>query len=749
MMDIIINSLYQNKDIFLRELISNASDALDKIRYLALTASELLGEGDSRELDIKVSFDAEAKTLTIRDKGIGMTKQDLIENLGTIAKSGTSAFMEQIAGSESNLIGQFGVGFYSVYLVADKVRVVSKHNDDEQYVWESSADDTFRLALDPRGNTLGRGSEITLFLKDDAKHLLDQNELENLIKRYSEFITFPIYLKKSEEKSFDVEMTEDEKEEARKKRAEEKAAKKDEKPEGEEDEDDDDEEDDDADVPTTKKESRTVWDWNLINSQKAIWTRPTKDVTEEEYNSFYKTITKSGEDPLEKIHFKAEGEIDFKSILYIPKANNPASFEKYYEQVNKLKLYVKKVMIAEQLEDLLPRYLNFIVGVVDSDDLPLNVSRETLQQHKVLKVMGKKLTRKVLEMLRNMAKGSASDAEEGEEEKKKEEKEEVESKESEEKKKNEKYETFWKEFGKNIKLGVIEDGSNRTRLSKLLRFHSSKTEGDKSFTSLEEYVSRMKEWQKDIYFIAGESVETVQKSGFMDKFNKKEVEVLYLIDPLDEYVTQHLSDFDGKKLTAITKEGVKLGDEGEDDEKRMKLYKEKFTPLTKFLKGLYGSKVEKVVVSDRLENAPSMLVTGAYGHSANMERIMKAQAFGDPSRQAYMFSKKTMEINPRHPLIAELLKDVETSGEDAVSVDNKDLSWLLFDTALLNSGFQMEEPQEFSKRMYRLMQKGLSIESLELLEPIPVPVEEPKKADDDEEEDDGEVDFDSDDKDEL
>jgi len=710
MMDIIINSLYQNKDIFLREIISNASDALDKIRYLALSASELLGEGPLRELDIHISANAEDRTLTIRDKGVGMTKQDLIENLGTIAKSGTSAFMEQLAGSESNLIGQFGVGFYSVYLVADKVRVISKNNDDDQWIWESTADENFKVAKDPRGATLGRGTEITLFLKEDASQFLEATTLRDLIKRYSEFITFPIYLRTSKEEEYEVAV-----EDAPEEEKDEKDAEETEEEEGEEKKEEE---------PKTEKKKRTIWDWEHINNQKAIWSRSKEDVTEEEYTGFYKSITKATEDPLSWTHFKAEGEIEFRSILYIPGKADPGLYENYYQSKANLKLYVKKVLITEDVDDFLPRYLNFIKGVVDSDDLPLNVSRETLQQHKVLKVMGKKLTRKVIEMLRAISKGEKVD------EKKEEETEgEEEKKEEKTDDKNEKYLQFWKEFGKNIKLGVIEDSSNKSRLAKLLLFHSTHT-GREEYTSLEAYIGRMKETQKDIYYIAGESFDAVEKSNFLEKFKVKGLEVLFLVDPIDEYVMQNLPEYEEKKLTSITKEGLKFGDEEADDKKREDIYKGLFKPLTAFMKDLYGTKVEKVSISSRLETTPAMLVTSQFGYSANMERIMKSQAFSDKDKAQWMFGKKTMEINPRHPLIKTLQDKIESDKE---SEENKDLAWLLYDTALLNSGFSMEDSQEFSRRMFRLMQRGLNIDNLDLYEPVEVPATVESEEDEEEE----------------
>merc|ERR1712178_560468 len=394
LMDIIINSLYKQKEIFLRELISNASDALDKIRFLSLSEDGILGEGENKKLEIRISFDKEKRVLTLRDRGVGMTKQDLIQNLGTVARSGTTQFVEAVAsGQDTNLIGQFGVGFYSAYLVADKIQVTSKHNDDEQHIWESTADATFSVAEDPRGDTLGRGTEIKLFLKEDASEFLEQSKLEDLVKRYSEFITFPIYLHKSKTETVEVPIDDDDDDEEEEEEEE----------EGEEEEGEEEEEEE----PKTKTETKTVWFWQHINDQPAIWTRDKSEITEEEYNQFFQSLSgkKDGSDdtPLSWIHFRAEGEIEFKSILYVPKSAPYDMYDNYYGKASGMRLYVRKVLITDEFEDLMPRYLNFIRGVVDSDDLTLNVSRETLQQHKVLRVMGKKLVRKALEMLRKLA----------------------------------------------------------------------------------------------------------------------------------------------------------------------------------------------------------------------------------------------------------------------------------------------------------------------------------------------------------
>jgi len=595
----------------------------------------------------------------------------------------------------------------------DRVQVTSKHNDDEQHVWSSTADASFTVAKDPRGNTLGRGTEITLFLKEDASEFLEQDRLKDLVGRYSEFITFPIYLYTSKTESVEVPVEEEEEESGDDEEEEEGG---DEASGDDELEAEDEEEDEEEDKPKTKTEQRTTWDWVQVNDQQAIWTRDKSEIEEEDYVKFYKSISKDNTEPLDWIHFKAEGEIEFRSILYIPKSAPNENFNNYYGKSNALRLYVRKVLITDEFEELMPRYLNFIKGVVDSDDLPLNVSRETLQQHKVLKVMGKKLVRKALEMLRKMAQGKDKDEDsEGEEKKEG----------DDEKDEDDKYMTFWKEFGKNLKLGLIEDSSNRTKLSKLLRFFTSHDDG-KKLHSLEDYVGRMKDFQKDIFYIAGESLEAVRKSPFLEKLIAKGIEVIFMTDPIDEYAVQNLTEFDGKKLKSATKEGLKFGDESEEDKKREKLYTDKYKNMADWFKTLLADKIEKIVVSTRLATTPSMLVTSQYGYSANMERIMKSQAFADPSRSQHMVSKKTMEINPRHPIVAELAKRVSESEEDD---ETKNLGWLLYDAAMMQSGFSPDDPKAFAERMYHLMKTGLSLDSLELLEEIEVPVEEPVAED--------------------
>ena len=481
LMDIIINSIYTKKEVFIRELISNASDALDKVRFIAVQDPEYLGAAS--DLEIKIDFDYDEKTISITDTGVGMSKAELIKNLGTVAKSGTTAFLEAMGqGENMSMIGQFGVGFYSTFLVANKVVVTSKSNDDEQHIWTSTADSKFFLTKDPRGDTLGRGTRVTLHLKDDSMEYVEQEKIKNIVKKYSEFINYPIKLYTSKDVKEQVPIDEEEPP------SNVKITRFDD--DGNEiiDEDieitDEGEEpvvdEDESDEPKTKTVTKQVWDWETLNEIKAIWTRQKDDITEEEYNNFYKTISKDPEDPLAYTHFRAEGEIEFKSILYVPASAPFDLFENYYGKSSALKLYVRRVLITEEFDDLMPRYLNFVKGVVDSDDLPLNVSREQLQQLKMIKVMSKKLVRKAIDMIKKLAEEDDDEDEdddeydyeedddyEDEEEEADQDKEKDDDEEEDEG--NKKYETFWTNFGKNIKLGVIEDSSNRAKLAKLLR----------------------------------------------------------------------------------------------------------------------------------------------------------------------------------------------------------------------------------------------------------------------------------------
>merc|ERR1712198_294672 len=612
MMKLIINSLYRNKEVFLGELISNASDALDKIRLLSLTDKSVLDS--TEELTIKVKADKDNHILTITDTGIGMTKQDLINNLGTIAKSGTADFLSKLqdassANEMSDLIGQFGVGFYSAFLVADKVVVTSKHNDDNQHIWESDSA-TFSIAEDPRGPTLKRGTQISLYLKEESYDFLEQDTVRDLIKKYSQFINFNIYLWGSSTKTVEEPVDEEDEEEVEEK-SDEDEVQKDEDEEGAVEEEKEEEEK----KPKTKKVEKTTWDWELCNEAKPIWTRKPENIEQEEYDEFYKSITKDKNGPLTQSHFIAEGEVTFKSLLFIPNTQPSETFNKYGSITENIKLYVRRVFITDDFKDMMPNYLSFVKGVVDSDDLPLNVSRETLQQHKLLKVIKKKLVRKTLDMIKKIS--------------------------------EDKYGEFWKEYSTNIKLGVIEDTANRTRLAKLLRFISSSG----SLTSLAEYVERMKDKQESIFYMAGGSTEEVSKSPFVERLLKKGYEVLYLTEAVDEYAISSLPEFEGKKFQNVAKEGFNIDGDTEAAKQRRDAAKEKFDPLLKWLgEDALKDHILRAEVSERLVDSPCALITSKFGWTANMQKIIQSQTHSktqDMQRDYYLNQKKTMTKKKR------------------------------------------------------------------------------------------------------
>ncbi|RLN00802.1 heat shock protein 90-6, mitochondrial [Panicum miliaceum] len=654
LMDLIVHSLYSNKEVFLRELVSNASDALDKLRYLSVTDPELLKDGP--ELDIRIQTDKDNGIVTITDSGIGMTKQELVDSLGTIASSGTAKFLKalkesQEAGMDSNLIGQFGVGFYSAFLVADKVVVSTKSpKSDKQYVWEGEADSssyTIREEKDPE-KLIPRGTRLTLYLKRDDKGFAHPERIQKLVKNYSQFVSFPIYMWQEKGFTKEVEVDEDPAETKKEGGAEPQTEKK----------------------KKTKTVVEKYWDWELTNETQPIWLRNPKEVSTEEYNEFFKKTFNEYLDPLASSHFTTEGEVEFRSILFVPATKKEDITDR---KTKNIRLYVKRVFISDDFDgELFPRYLSFVKGVVDSNDLPLNVSREILQESRIVRIMRKRLVRKAFDMILGISCSENRDD----------------------------YERFWENYGKFLKLGAMEDKENHKRIAPLLRFFSSQSNDE--LISLDEYVENMKPEQKDIYFIAADSLSSAKNAPFLEKLTEKEYEVLLLVDPMDEVAIQNLSSYKDKKFVDISKEDLDLGDKNEEREKEIK---QEFSQTCDWIKKRLGDKVARVDISNRLSSSPCVLVAAKFGWSANMERLMRAQSMGDTSSLDFMRSRKVFEINPEHEIIKGLNVACRSNPDDPEALKVLDV---LFETAMISSGFTPDNPAELSGKIYEMMSSAIA-----------------------------------------
>ncbi len=609
LLHLMIHSLYSNKEIFVRELISNASDACDKLRFEAIS-NDSLYEGDS-ELRIEVDFDAEANTVSIRDNGIGMNSEDVVNNIGTIAKSGTKEFLSKLSGDaakDSNLIGQFGVGFYSSFIVSDKVTLTTRRAGDKPkqgVIWESNGENGFTLEETTKET---HGTEIVLHLKEEEKEFANEWRLRNVISTYSDHIPLPVKMRKQDE------------------------------------------------------EGKLTEEWEVVNKANALWTESKSNLKDEDYQEFYKHIAHDWENPLAWSHNHVEGKLEYKSLLYVPAKAQHDLWEP--EQKNGIKLYVQRVFIMDDTKNLMPHYLRFVRGVIDSNDLPLNVSREILQSNHVVESMKKASVKKVLGLLDKMAKNEKDE-----------------------------YQKFWNEFGRALKEGPGEDMANKEQIAKLLRFSSTQEDSAEESVTLEDYVARMKDEQEDIYYITAESFAAAKNSPHLEVFRKKEIEVLLLSDRVDEWLVSGLQEFDGKKLQSVAKGELDLSKfESDEDKKEQEKVEEKASGIIKHLKEVLDEKVEDVRVSHRLTSSPSCIVLNDQDMALYMQTLMKQAGHDMPS------NKPVLEINPTHPLIERM--EAETDDEQFA-----DWAAILFDQALLAEGAQLEDPAGFVSKLNKLMLK--------------------------------------------
>jgi len=604
LLHLMVHALYSHKEVFLRELVSNASDALDKLRFEALTNTAIKTPD---ELSVQIKIDKTAKTITITDNGIGMTRTELIENIGTIARSGSKAFLEKMTGdqkADSNLIGQFGVGFYSVFMVAHSVKLTTRRagSDEPAYIWKSEGESDFTIEEGSRDTF---GTEIVIYLKEEESTYAEDWQIRALIKKYSDFIAFPIYMDNDKGKS------------------------------------------------------------EVVNQTKPLWRRSQSEITKEQYEEFYQQVLSGFDTPLAILHNKAEGVMEYSSLVFIPSKSPFDLFS--MERKHGVKLYVKRVFIMDNCKELLPEYLRFVRGVVDSEDLPLNVSREILQSNPVIEKIKKTLVGKILGKIKEMAE-----------------------------KEPEQFKTFWQEFGPVIKEGLHTDYENKQSLLEIIRFQSSNGATKDDVTTLQQYVDRMREDQKDIYYITGDSREIVQQSPHLEVFKTKSIEVLYLVDPIDEWVVSDIMNFEGKQLKSVMQGDLDLGDLNKEEKDAKKKSESKFKKLSERIKNILGDKIKEVTITTRLKDSPACLVNEANSMGAHMEKLMKAMGQAAPE------SKRILEINPEHPIL------VNMNARYTADANNPELSeWveLLYDQALIAEGQMVPDPMAYSRRVNSILAK--------------------------------------------